>query len=165
MSSDGDKPQRLTGSAAGVRDLRVWAGRVVGGALLRKGLPKAAVETIIEETFRELATFEKSVAKPVRFVVKRALDKVRVYMRLRAIEPAADPVTEIPHALLIVRTQAALDTLPANAREALRMVFHERKSFGVVAAELDVSIPYVKRLVRNALTTLRKWTPPPEYGP
>lgn len=162
MNIDDDPPAELSGSTESVRDLRAWAGRVMGGALLRKGLPKAAVETILEETFRDLAPFEKSLANPRTFIVKLALRKAAVHLKLRGLEPAADPETETPHLLALVRTQAALETLPANARSALWMLFHEKKSFGEVAAELDVSIPYVQRLVKNALRTIRQFTPPRE---
>lgn len=65
MIIDGDHPTELSDSAESVRDLRAWAGRVMGGALLRKGLPIAVVDTILEETFCDLARFQKSVANPV----------------------------------------------------------------------------------------------------
>jgi DNA-directed RNA polymerase specialized sigma24 family protein len=162
MNIDGDQPAERSGSTESVRDLRAWAGRVMGGALLRMGLPKAAVETILEETFRDLAPFEKSMVNPRTFIVKLALRKAAAHRKLRGLQPAADPDIDIPHLLALVRTHAALAALPANARSALWMLFQEKKSFGEVAAELDVSIPYVQRLVKNALRTIRQFMPPRE---
>jgi hypothetical protein len=66
MNIDGDQPAELSGSTESVRDLRDWAGRVMGGTLLRMGLPKAA---------------ELDVSIPyVQRLVKNALRTIRQFM-------------------------------------------------------------------------------------
>ena len=81
-------------------------------------------------------------------------------MYVSTSEPGGDPASWIhlavhAEAARYQRKHAALATLPADAREALRLRFQERRTYPEIAAALDVTKRFAEKLVAKALAELR----------
>jgi len=141
-----------------------WARDEIGPMLLRSGLSQRAADRIVEEALQEYVTFSRSVAYPPMFVGKRIICKADEYKRLHGIHGSLESEGEIPHMLEVLRTKVALDTLPPRARQAIRILFHEKKSYAETAKALGLTIAAARHLVIQALKQLEQWKPPREAG-
>jgi hypothetical protein len=139
--------------------LSLWAISAVGAALLQHGLIVSEVETIVRDALCDYANFRRLLPTRECFVARRRA-KAKLHVASR-IETASD-LNSASRTCSTIRTKEALEFLSEKERTALRILFHEKKSYEDVAIELDVSVAYARRLVTRAITKLRNWRPPRE---
>jgi RNA polymerase sigma factor (sigma-70 family) len=72
-----------------------------------------------------------------------------------AAPPPDITVEELEALREVVLVGKALATITRHGREALRLRFHEQRSYAEIAAELDVTEKYAKHLVFRSLQRLR----------
>lgn len=157
-SAPSDDVEAVSPSAADVALCRTVRG-TVGAVLLSEGLSPETIDAILEVTEREFRAFRKSITDPSHFLVKRILANRDKYLKNRGTEGAEDAEEQAPPLLVVVRTQAALDTLSRHARIAMLILYHRGGTFADVAEALGVSDAYVPRLVDKTLDILSKWRP------
>ncbi|HEV7240811.1 MAG TPA: sigma factor-like helix-turn-helix DNA-binding protein [Thermoanaerobaculia bacterium] len=140
-SADAEEIDRLYQSLSGV---------LFGVLTERYGLTVPDAEFVIEDTFSAYMTSKAAVSDAQGWLISTVCEEAETLQQIRAFEEA------LPEASRDTRdrelTRRALATLPENAREAVRLKFHERKSYDDIAATLDVAVHYAERLVATSVT-------------
>lgn len=93
------------------------------------------------------------VSDPETLLLEIACDTARAYWR--SALPDATPA-ETRALEEIAFTGAALASLAPRVREALRLRFHDRRTYAEIAAELDVVPAYARRMVWRALARIAR---------
>lgn len=152
-----DRGNAPAGGPAEDEELFAWATGETTGWLLAAGIPEEAAEEIQFAAYLDYGRFKKSLESPRTFILRRIALGATQYLRTRDAEPEPRGQGQPPHPLDVIRARATLDLLTAPARRALEMVFFEGRTYEDVAIELDVSLEYVRRLVRKAMRQVEAW--------
>jgi DNA-directed RNA polymerase specialized sigma24 family protein len=118
-------------------------------------------QAVVLEAFLGCLTFMPPGWEPSDWITRLACENARGLALAQAGPPALPEPPEPPGAErsleLYVLYERALGTLPGKQRQALTMLLIESKSYFEIAAELDVTVVYAKKLIRAAAAHLRKW--------
>ena len=140
--------------------------------LMRTGCDPTAAEELVQEVmvtlWRRAETFDPRQAQASTWVFTIARNK-RIDALRRERRPEVDPDDPalVPDPLpsaddhveavqQSVRLRRALDELPEEQREMLRLAYFEDKPHSVIAAEQDLPLGTVKSRIRLALARLRR---------
>lgn len=168
MSHPHDDVERLHRSAE-AENLYLSVHTVVGGTLMRTyGMSEAAVDAVLQDVYRMYQLERGEIKDPFGWLVRHACSEAARHLKLRGIEGPRDPQDDAPRLRDILLTQAALDTLPARLRQVIRMHYDEGKTSEQIAEELEVTVPYARKLLSKGMALLRKWLAeqaPPEEPP
>ena len=140
--------------------------------LMRTGCDATAAEELVQEVmvtlWRRAETFDPRQAQASTWVFTIARNK-RIDALRRERRPEVDPDDpalvpdplpsaddHVEAAQQSVRLRRALDALPEEQREMLRLASFEDKPHSVIAAEQDLPLGTVKSRIRLALARLRR---------
>lgn len=90
--------------------------------------------------------------KVIRHVAEQVAQHVPAWHTNGAAGPAGDPLVRVE---AMQAVQAALDELPPEQRQVVRMRIHEEKTFAVIAQELNIPLGTALARMRSALIKLR----------
>jgi RNA polymerase sigma factor (sigma-70 family) len=90
--------------------------------------------------------------KVIRHVAEQVARHVPAWHTNGAAGPAGDPLVRVE---AMQAVQAALDELPPEQRQVVRMRIHEEKTFAVIAQELNIPLGTALARMRSALIKLR----------
>ena len=114
------------------------------------GIPPGEAAAMVREARLALLMNVAPVPDPETWLVGLVSEMGRAYWQ-RGLPP--DATAEEARAIAeLAFTSAAVATLSPRLREALRLRFHEKKTFREIAAELDVAEPYALRMVTRGVT-------------
>lgn len=74
----------------------------------------------------------------------------------RGTKPTSEPLTNVLHYETVAQVREALDRLPAEQREVVRLRMYEQKKFAVIAEELGLPLGTVLTRMQLALKKLKK---------
>ena len=80
-----------------------------------------------------------------------------LYRRRCGAEPVPNAADETAATRNVLSVLRGLELLPPDAQKALRLRFHDRKSYAEIAAELDITAKFAKTLVTKSWAKLRAW--------
>ena len=140
--------------------------------LMRTGCDPTAAEELVQEVmvtlWRRAETFDPDQARASTWVFtiarNKRIDSLRRGRRPEvdpddpALVPAPDPAADarVEAAQRSARLRVALDALPDEQREMLRLAYFEDKPHSAIAVEHDLPLGTVKSRIRLALARLRR---------
>jgi RNA polymerase sigma factor (sigma-70 family) len=133
-------------------------GEVLLRAVMRIGVPEEAADALVREAFIGYF-FLNPPPQPQEakaWLIAAAGMKASEYLKMHGL-PAGGNVAEAARAVEHLEVQREeLATLPARAREALRLRVSEGRSYAEIAEALDVSEFAARKMVSRAWAKLRR---------
>jgi DNA-directed RNA polymerase specialized sigma24 family protein len=164
MTIERDDPEVQTRGDASERALRAKDRRLCKWAIRRTAaqlidIPPAVVETIVYDAYLQYERFRASVRNPRALLVKRILARAEAYRESRDLPPSGQPHPPVPPDLLdLIHMQTGAADMTENTRKALALLFDgNKRTYDEIALELDVTVEYVEKAVRNGVALIRKW--------
>jgi RNA polymerase sigma-70 factor, ECF subfamily len=176
----------LIGRIAGGRDAAAFAALYdrlaprAFGLLLRVLRNRPDAEDVLQETFLQVwhqaGRFDPARSVPLGWVLmiarSRAADRLRAKSATAAerrpdVPPTPDPAAGLVATETAGRVSAALDGLPPDQAEPIRLAFYEGLTHEGVAARLGIPLGTVKTRIRLGMARLRARLPDhaPEGAP
>jgi DNA-directed RNA polymerase specialized sigma subunit, sigma24 homolog len=125
--------------------------RLVSTVTRTFGVPEEDARAIVREGCIALY-HAKQIAEPDRWLSNFVCDLARAYWHHKP--PSDATCREAITVREVTFTRRLLDTLPAPAREALRLRYHEGKTFAEVAEELNVAPLAARRMIEKSLAKI-----------
>jgi DNA-directed RNA polymerase specialized sigma24 family protein len=159
IESDDSRNARERELRASDRRLCRWVIRRTGAELIRDGIPPAVVETIVYDAYLQYERFRTSVTNPRALLVKRVLAGAESYRKGRGVPPPGQPQPSAPPDLLdLIHMRVGAGNMTEKTRKTLALLFDgNNRTYDEIASELDVTVEYVEKAVRNAVGLIRDW--------
>jgi RNA polymerase sigma factor (sigma-70 family) len=155
MSQDED--YRHPSAEEGIELYESLGGRLQRTLMNRFAVPPPDAERLVFEVFFSYVTRRATVDDPKRWLTAKTWESGVTWQRRHAETPqpeiAAAELQEWRERLLV---PGALEALPAPVREMVRLRFAEERTYEEIAAEMGVSMFYVKTAVNKARERLQK---------
>lgn len=159
MAIERDSPGNASAPELRAKDrlLCKWAIRRTAAEL--SDIPPAVVETIAYDAYLQSERFRRSVTNPRALLVKRVLARAESYRQGRGVPPAEQPQPSAPPDQLdLIHMRVGAGNLTDNARKALALLFDgNNRTYDETASQLDVTVEYVEKAVKNAVELVRGW--------
>ena len=142
------------------RDVAAEVAIVTGKLLVetlpeRFGIPQETANAVVLEAVMAWLASGVLDAPPAQFVYRAAVGALCEQAAEENARPAPFPPREAPNAATSMFERAAA-FLNAVEREALRLLLVEKKSYREIAAEMNVTVRYAKRLAEGAADKVRR---------